>query len=433
MSALARYFQMQGVDIAGYDRMETPLTRELVSEGMRIHYEDDPGAIPASMDLAIFTPAVPKDLKEFIRIREMGIPVYKRAEVIGKISEDYFTVAIAGTHGKTTITSMIAHILKEAGRSMFAFLGGISKNYDSNFISSGKQEIMVVEADEFDRSFLQLRPDIAVISSMDADHLDVYSSRESMVESFAQFAIQVKPGGSVVVRAGLEKELPVLPDCINYTSENWADYSIREMSIHEGKHRFTILGQGKVFQDILLSIPGRHNIENAMAATAVCTQCKLSESDIISGLNTYQGVKRRFDVRIDRPGKIFIDDYAHHPEELNAFIRSVRELYPGKRITGIFQPHLFSRTKDFAAGFAESLDMLDDTILLEIYPAREDPVPGVSSRLIMDLMKNENKCLVNKEELTDLLESKRPELLLTMGAGDIDQLVAPISSQMEVW
>jgi UDP-N-acetylmuramate--alanine ligase len=433
MSALARYFHLHGVDIAGYDRLATQLTYELAAEGMEIHSEDNPDAIPSFTDMVIYTPAIPKNLNEFIRIRKMGIPVYKRAEVIGKISKDHFTIAIAGTHGKTTITSMIAHILKKAGKSMFAFLGGISKNYESNFITSGKQDIMVVEADEFDRSFLQLHPDIAVISSLDADHLDIYESREGMLESFSQFANQVKPGGKVITKAGLENELPAVPGFINYTIDSWADFSLRDLTVYEGKYRFTIIGMGQQLKDIILPVPGRHNVENALAATAVCNFCKVSASDILSGLNSYQGVKRRFDIRLDKPGKLFIDDYAHHPEELTAFIQSVKELYPGKRVTGVFQPHLYSRTQDFAEGFARSLDLLDEAILLDIYPAREKPIQGVTSRLILDLMKNKNKNLVKKDKLISVLEIKRPELLLTMGAGDIDQLVEPIESQMETW
>jgi UDP-N-acetylmuramate--alanine ligase len=409
------------------------LTDELVSEGMDIHFEDRPEAIPTAIDMAIITPAIPKDLCELSRIREMGIPLYKRAEAVGKISKDYFTVAIAGTHGKTTITSMIAHILKRAGKPMFTLLGGISKNYGSNFITSSKRGIMVIEADEYDRSFLYLNPDIAVISSMDADHLDIYESREGMLESFAQFAAQVKAGGKVIIKAGIEKELPQLTNYTTYTTVNWADYSIKDLSVFEGKHRFTIIGKGHALKDIILSVPGRHNVENALAAAAACSYCNVNESAIVSGLNSYQGVNRRFDIRLEKTGRILIDDYAHHPEELNAFILAVKELYPGKRVTGIFQPHLFSRTKDFAEGFARTLDLLDEPILLEIYPAREKPVPGVSSKLILDLMRNKNKILVSKDKLADILENKRPEILLTMGAGDIDQLVGSLVTQMEAW
>ena len=433
MSALARCFQAQGARIMGYDKTPTRLTEELEREGMSIHYEDEPGLIPPDLDMVIYTPAIPKDLGEFIRIRELGLPVFKRAEVLGRITHDSFTIAVAGTHGKTTITSMIAHILYQAGKSMTAMMGGISKNYGTNFLTTGKGGVMVVEADEYDRSFLQLRPDIAVISSMDADHLDIYESREGMLESFAQFAIQVKPAGRVILKAGLEKELPVLPRSTYYTTETWADFSIKDVGIEDGRHRFTILGEGRMYPDILLQVPGRHNIENALAAAAVCSYCNVSPREVVTGLNSWQGVKRRFDIRLQEPGKVYIDDYAHHPGELDVFIRAVRELYPGKKITGIFQPHLYSRTRDFAEGFAASLDMLDETFLLDIYPAREKPIPGISSEIILKKMKNRRKKQVSREELLKKLDKKRPEVLLTIGAGDIDLLTVPIENMMKAW
>jgi len=433
MSALARYFAARGVRISGYDKTPTRLTDQLISEGMDIHFEDNPSRIPRGVDVVIYTPAVPKDLGEFIHIRGLGLPVYKRAEVLGIITRHKFTVAIAGTHGKTTITSMITHILMKAGKPVTALLGGISKNYNNNFITSGKEEIMVIEADEFDRSFLQLRPDVAIISSIDADHLDIYQSMEGLLESFSQFSLQVKPGGKVIFRSGLGKDLPVLPNSLDYAMDTWADVTVKDFKAFDSKHEFTIIGEGKVYENIRLQVPGRHNVENALAATAAANLCGVSEKDIIEGLNSYTGVKRRFDIRVDEPGKVYIDDYAHHPRELSAFIQSINELYPDKKATGIFQPHLYSRTRDFAEGFAASLDRLDQVILLDIYPAREKPIPGVDSNMIIKLMKSKNVSLVTKEELIPLIDKLRPELLLTIGAGDIDKFVEPIEGLMKGW
>jgi UDP-N-acetylmuramate--alanine ligase len=433
MSALARYFKNSGLIIHGYDKVPSKLTEALILEGMEIHFADDPGKIPNNIDLAVYTPAIPSDLKELDLIREMGVPQMKRAEVLGKITRDKFTLAVAGSHGKTTITSMIAHILAKAGKPVTALMGGISKNYGSNFIQSGKAGIMVVEADEFDRSFLHLYPDIAVISSMDPDHLDVYTSHTDMLESFAQFARQIKPTGKAIIKAGLEKKLHDLSEPVTYTAMNWADFSIKDLIISEGKHMFTILGEGKVYPNIRLAVPGIHNVENSLAAVAACHYCQVSPNEIISGLSSFIGVKRRFDIRIDVPGKVFIDDYAHHPIELDTFINTVKELYPGGKITGIFQPHLYSRTMDFASEFARSMDLLDDAILLDIYPAREKPIPGVSSRMILEKMKNMNKELADRKELIPMLERKRPEILLTIGAGDIDLLVEPIENLMRRW
>jgi len=433
MSALARHLKKHGMRISGYDKTPSRLTEELREEGMDIHYDDDPGQIPGDIDMVIYTPAVPKNLSEFINIREMGIPVYKRAEVLGMITRDKFTVAIAGTHGKTTVTSMVAHILKQAGKPVTALLGGISKNYGTNYISSDKEEIMVIEADEYDRSFLQLRPDIAVITSMDADHLDIYQSREGMLESFAQFALQVNPGGNVIIKAGLEKELPVLPHATLYSLETWADYTVKDLFIAEGMHQFTALGQGTVYPDIRLAVPGRHNVENALAAAVVCTLCDVRPAEIVAGLCSYAGVRRRFDIRLNLPGHTFIDDYAHHPRELSAFIQAVMELHPGKKTTGIFQPHLYSRTRDFADGFAGALDLLDEVMLLDIYPAREEPIEGVSSSMISKKMRSKKVHLVSKETLPGLLDRLKPELLLTIGAGDIDLLIEPIEKLIRGW
>jgi UDP-N-acetylmuramate--alanine ligase len=433
MSALARYFSAKGISISGYDKTPTSLTAQLIDEGMEVHFEDEPERITKDIDLVIYTPAVPIDLGEYVRVKEMDLPVYKRAEVLGMVTRDKFTVAVAGTHGKTTITSMIAHMLVKAGMPVTALLGGISKNYSSNYITTGKEEIMVVEADEYDRSFLHLHPDVAVISSMDADHLDIYRSREKMLESFRRFSRQIRDGGLLIFRSDLRSELQVLPMCMSYSADTPADYSALNIEVENGKQLFTLNATGEIIPKIRLGVPGRHNIENALAAAAACIRCGVAASSIREGLETYHGVSRRFDIRVEENDRVYIDDYAHHPRELSAFINSVRELYPGKKATGIFQPHLFSRTRDFADGFAHSLEMLDEVILLDIYPAREKPIPGVTSCMLLEKIHNKQKRLVRREELLPLLDRKRPELLLTIGAGDIDMFVGPIEKLMRSW
>lgn len=433
MSALARYFKAKGVLISGYDKTPTSLTEQLIREGMDIHFEDDPKRISPEIDLVVYTPAVPKDLLEFIRVRELGLPLFKRAEVLGMITQDKYTIAVAGTHGKTTITSMIAHLLKEAGVPVTALLGGISKNYGSNYIASDREEVMVVEADEYDRSFLQLSPDLAVISSMDADHLDIYQSREGMLESFRQFSMRLRPGGHLVYRADLRQELPVLPQAFTYAVESQADYNATGLAISNGKHSFTLRSPGSSLNVTGLGVPGRHNVENAAAAAAISMLCGVQGSQIAGGLSTYRGVVRRFDVRVEEGDKVYVDDYAHHPRELRSFIESVKEVYAGRSITGVFQPHLYSRTRDFADGFAESLDLLDEAIVLDIYPAREKPIPGVSSCLILEKMHSRKKLLARREELLNMLDARRPKVLLTMGAGDIDLLAEPIEKLVKSW
>lgn len=424
MSALARYFASSGIRIAGYDRSPSDLTRELISEGMEIHFEDDPGAIDPQTDMAIYTPAVPEDMNEFRQIRRLSIPLSKRAEVLGMITAGKKTIAIAGTHGKTSISSLIAHALNQAGIPMTALIGGISKNYRSNYITnSGNQGIFIVEADEFDRSFLHLHPDIAVITSMDPDHLDIYSTHASMEASFREFASQVRAGGTLVTRKGLDPGATSDVRRIVYGLDGDEDVFARKITVSQGKFHAEVHAGGRYLGTIHLSVPGRHNIENALAATAVCLETGISPDQLIRGLNTYDGVNRRFDIRVNRPGRIYIDDYAHHPKELEAFITAVRELFPGKKLTGIFQPHLYSRTRDLAEGFAKSLDLLDEVYLMDIYPAREKPISGVSSAMILSGMKRATVQLVSKDAVIHEIGLSKPEILLTMGAGDIDQLV----------
>jgi UDP-N-acetylmuramate--alanine ligase len=426
MSALARYYSSKGNHIHGYDKTPTPLTAELQKEGMVIHFEDRPDAIPAETGLVIYTPAIPPDLREFHHLRESGIPMIKRSEAIGRITAGRTTIAIAGTHGKTSISALTAHILMRAGAPVTALIGGISKNYGTNHISSGKEDIMVVEADEFDRSFLHIHPDIAVISSMDADHLDIYGNSEELHKSFSDFAANIKSGGKAIVRDGLDIRLNPDTRRVDYAAGERSEVFAHNLRIEDGHQLFDLMGCMERANDISLLIPGRHNVENAVAAIAACRAAGIGLPQILAGLKTFTGVRRRFDFRVNRPDCVFIDDYAHHPRELEAFIIAVRELFPGKKITGLFQPHLYSRTRDFAEGFARSLDLLDVAWLLDIYPARELPIPGIDSGMIHDLMSVREKAVLTREEVMQRLNSQKPEVFLTIGAGDIDQMVEPI-------
>lgn len=426
MSAMARYFRSRGILIHGYDKTPSELTGELTDEGMTIHFDDDPSKIPADTDIIIYTPAIPRDLQEFIFLKASGIPMFKRAQVTGMITDGKKTIAVAGTHGKTSISSMIAHILYQAGYPVTALIGGISKNYMTNYISSGNDEIMVVEADEYDRSFLQLHPDIAVISAMDPDHLDIYGTADEMNNSFSDFAGNIKPGGKLIIRDGLMIKLRDDIRRIDYAAEELSEISGARLRIADGMQLFDIFSCENQYKGIKIQVPGKHNVENTLAAYGVCRHLGVSKEAIIEGIESFTGVRRRFDVRIKRQDRVYIDDYAHHPQELKAFITAVRKLYPEEKITGLFQPHLYSRTRDFAQGFAESLDMLDVAWLLDIYPARELPIPGVTSEMILKQMQIKDKRLVTKTEVPELLRTENPFLFLTIGAGDIDQLSEPV-------
>jgi UDP-N-acetylmuramate--alanine ligase len=433
MSALARYFHACGKRVGGYDKTPTRLTEELQGSGIMIHFDDDIGFFKERLKgdkstVIVYTPAVPPDHSELVYFRENGYRILKRSEVLGLITQNTNTLAVAGTHGKTTTTSIIAHLLSSSGSEISAFLGGIAKNYNSNLILSetlkaggSPSDIVVVEADEYDRSFLHLHPQTAVITSLDPDHLDIYGTRENMEESYNEFASQVKR--SLIVKRGLRISAPHS----TYSIKEDADFYGSRIRVEQGNYLFDFTWSGGSFHDLMLGVPGIHNVENAVAAIAVACVEGISEEKIRNGLASYAGVKRRFDYRIKSRDMIYMDDYAHHPEELRACIRSVRELYPDKRITGVFQPHLYSRTRDFAAGFAESLSMLDELILLDIYPARELPVPGVKAEIILDKVTIPSKQLCAKEELLSVLEKKDVEVLLTLGAGDIDTLVEPIT------
>ncbi len=389
MSALARYFHALGLGVAGYDRVSTPLTGQLAREGMDVHFRDDLTAIPAAFrspegTLVVYTPAVPPELGELAFFREGGFRILKRSEALGEVVSDKRVIAVAGTHGKTTISGMLTHILNTAGPKTSAFLGGVSKNLGSNVVVQPGSDLVVVEADEFDRSFLRLYPEMAVVTAMDADHLDIYGSHEALLETFARFISQIHEGGKLLVKRGLPLDPEIPAGVFTYALDGDADFHALNI-VREGfRYRFSLHTPGGVIDGLSLGVYGRVNLENAVAACALAWLAGAPDEGIRRGISGYTGIKRRFDVILEEPPVIFIDDYAHHPEELRAFITSVREALPGKRLTGIFQPHLYTRTRDFAAEFARSLSALDDVILLDIYPAREAPIAGVGPELIFD-------------------------------------------------
>lgn len=439
MSALARYFKAMGKRVSGYDRTETVLTKQLQKEGIDIHFIENLDLIPKDVNLVVYTPAVPKSHSELIFYRENNFQIKKRAEVLGMVVKNHFTVAVAGTHGKTTISAMVAHILKYSSIDCTAFVGGIMKNYDSNFIlpdSSNQSRYtgttkMVVEADEYDRSFLQLHPDIAVITSMDADHLDIYGNENQIKETFSLFAKQVKEAGILIYK----QELPLngfKVKSFTYSINEVADYSAQNITVKNGNFVFDVQTPTSKIENINISLPGRHNVENTVAAIAVADRLKIDADKIKKSLETFQGIKRRFEHIVKTEKLVFIDDYAHHPTELKAAISAARELYPGKKITGIFQPHLFTRTRDFADEFASSLELLDELLLLEIYPAREEPIEGVNSKMLLEKINLKNKVLLTKDELLTQIGKKNLQILLTLGAGDIDKLVEPIKNKLKI-
>jgi UDP-N-acetylmuramate--alanine ligase len=433
MSGLARYFSHLGCMVCGYDKTETPLTDALKQEGMDVIFTDDAALIPAEFGepnegtLIIFTPAIPKDSAILNHFKVAGFELFKRSQVLGIISESLFTVAVAGTHGKTTTSSLIAHVLTEAGKDCSAFLGGIATNYNSNVLY-GNSNIVVVEADEYDRSFLTLQPDIAVITSMDADHLDIYGSHEQLTESFQLFASQIKAGGKLIAKQGLPLAHTFTSYTINTEAANAIAHNIR---VQEGSFYFDFENGDVNINDIEMGIPGMHNIENAVAAIQVALYMNVEADAIKAALASFQGVKRRFEYVVRNEHNVYIDDYAHHPEELKACIASVKKLYPNHKLTTIFQPHLYSRTRDFADGFAEALDMTDELLMLDIYPARELPIEGVDAHTILSRMKLQDKRLLSKQEVIKYVQAQQPELLLTVGAGDIDQIVNPLKQALQ--
>jgi UDP-N-acetylmuramate--alanine ligase len=431
MSGLARYFHHRGCRVYGYDRTPTPLTNELISEGMQLIFEDDATQLPETFTapgenkLVIFTPAIPADSAIMARLRENGFVPHKRSEVLGIISRGMFTIAVAGTHGKTTTSTLIAHILENSGYGCSAFLGGISANYGSNVLY-GNNDTLIVEADEYDRSFLTLNPDIAIVTSMDADHLDIYGDSSHLDESFRLFTTRLKEGGKLIRKAGL-----ALEGGTTYSASGTADAMAEEIRIENGAFHFSFRNGSTIIHDIVNGIPGLHNVENAVAAIRAALFIGIDPGKIKAALESFKGVKRRFEFIVKSPRHVYIDDYAHHPEELKACITAVRALYPSRKLTAIFQPHLFTRTRDFAGGFAGSLAMVDELLLLDIYPAREQPIPGVTSAWLLDAIELENKRLCGKQEVLKIVAEEYPELLLTVGAGDIDTLVEPLRNILD--
>ena len=427
MSALVRYFNSRGIKVSGYDKTETVLTRQLVAEGIAIHYEDDLAQIDKEAQLVVYTPAIPKDHKELNYYQQNNYTVIKRSDVLGVITNSSFNICVAGTHGKTTTSTMVAHILRDSGYGCNAFLGGIASNYDSNFWSNEK-DVCVVEADEYDRSFLKLSPDIAIITAMDADHLDIYGTEEVMDQAFIDFSAKIKQNGLLLSKYGLQKGDQLISDNHNtyHLDDSNADIYARDIKIDNGSYHFEVVIKDYAIENVVLNMGGLHNIENVIAAIAVAYHLGVDEDKIVKAVANFKGVKRRFEYIVKEKEHVFIDDYAHHPEELRALITGAKGLFKNKKSTIVFQPHLYTRTRDFVDGFAEVLDMADEIILLPIYPARELPIEGVNSEMILSRMKNKNKKIVSKEELKDWIKNNKTELLITAGAGDIDMLVQPI-------
>lgn len=433
MSAIARYYMVKGLKVSGYDKTPSELTAALESEGIEIHYEDNTDFVPKDVEhtLVVYTPAIPQDMGELVYVQKNGYKVVKRSRMLGEIAEGQRCLAVAGTHGKTTTSTLLAHIFRHSGEGCSAFLGGISKNYDTNLLVSGNNTI-VAEADEFDRSFLQLHPEIAVITSMDADHLDIYSDIENMHSAFREFASQVS--GAVITKYGL----PVGPEhtgakVLRYSYDNpSADFYASEISVDEcGYFTFALNWPGGVIEGCRVGIPGWINVENAVAASAIALTYGLAPEKVKAALDAFAGVKRRFDIHINTPGCAYIDDYAHHPKEIASAISSIRNIFPERRLTAIFQPHLYTRTRDFAPEFAEALSAVDKLILLDIYPAREEPIPGVTSEIIFKDVKAPEKVIMVKEELMDYLENEEIDTLITFGAGNIDRFIEPITEMLE--
>ncbi len=432
MSALARFFREQGTMVSGYDRTETDLTKQLVKEGIAVHYDDDISKVDSKAELVVYTPAIPKDHKELNWCRDNNYPVYKRSDVLQWITQALYAITVAGTHGKTTISTMIGYLLRETSYGCNAFLGGISVNYESNYWSSSK-DVAVVEADEYDRSFLKLHPDIAVLTAIDADHLDIYGTVEEMESAFIQYTKNIKAGGTLLVKHGLHRAHELKgPSTISYSLQNdAADVYAANITQKNGGYIFDVIGRDWEIKSLHLQIGGMHNVENAVAAIAVTNLLGIDPELVKKTLPGFKGIKRRFEYLLKTDKIVYIDDYAHHPAELSALIGSAKQLFHGRRCVVAFQPHLFTRTRDLADGFAHSLDMADEVILLEIYPARELPIAGVTSQMIADKMTNPAHTILSKEGLLKYVEVAPLDLFITAGAGDIDKLVQPIKHILE--
>jgi len=436
MSALAKYFHACRKNVAGYDLSPSAITSELENAGMKIHFNEDINEIPLVFQnkeytLIIHTPAVPTDHAEYVYFKENGFEIKKRAEVLGIIFNAKKGVAIAGTHGKTSVTSMASFIFHRSQLGCSAFLGGIVKNIKNNLIIDNKSEWIVAEADEFDRSFLHLQPEIALVTWVDADHLDIYSSHQQIIDSFEIFLSGVHKGGKIVLKKGIELKYDRNIESYTYSLDQIdSDFYAMNISEKNEKYSFDIKTPDSVIKGITLPYPGLTNVENAVAAASVAYIAGIGTETIAGALSEFNGVERRFDIKFDNGKTVYIDDYAHHPRELDAIIGSVRKLYPGRKITGIFQPHLFTRTRDFAGEFAESLSALDELILLDIYPAREQPLQGISSSIIFNNVTIEPKKLIRKQELLEEIKNRKFDILITMGAGDIDRFVPKINELM---
>ena len=432
MSAIARYYHKKGLKVTGYDKTPSELTHALEAEGIEVHYEDNIDYVPKNIDetLVVYTPAIPKDMGELVYVQQAGYRVIKRSRTLGEIARGQHCLAVAGTHGKTTTSTLLAHIIADSGEGWSAFLGGISKNYDTNLLVS-TNPVIVAEADEFDRSFLQLFPDIAAITSMDADHLDIYSDIENMHASFRAFASQV--GSTDLTTLGLpicesDTEATVLRYSYDDAS---ADFYASDIKVDEcGYFSFNLNYPAGVIEGCRVGIPGWINVENAVAASAIALTYGLDPEKVKHALGTFQGVKRRFDIHLNTPTCSYIDDYAHHPNEISAAISSMRDIFPGRRLTAIFQPHLYTRTRDFADEFAQALSAVDKLILLDIYPAREEPIPGVTSEIIFKNVPAPEKVIMVKEELMDYLKDEPIDTLITFGAGNIDRFIGPITEML---
>ncbi len=440
MSALARYFNSIGVKVSGYDKTPTPLTKQLAAEGITIHFEDNVELIDKTVPLVVYTPAVPKDHKELNYFQQNNYPVVKRSDVLQVITDSSFNICIAGTHGKTTTSTMVAHILTHSQFGCNAFLGGIAVNYDSNFWSSDKN-VCVVEADEYDRSFLKLSPDIAIISSMDPDHLDIYGTAENMEQAFIDFSAKIKQGGLLFSKFGLKRNDDLKGDrhFTYHLDDKKADVYASNIQMNNGSYCFDVVSKDWSLKNVVLNMGGLYNIENVLAAITMAHHLKIEDDKIVKAVASFKGVKRRFEYVVKTDKLVYIDDYAHHPEELRALITGAKKLFGNKKIVVIFQPHLYSRTRDLADGFAEVLDMADEIILLPIYPARELPMEGVSSEMITERMSNEYKMVLSKDNLLRHLRQEKDAhveegfegtVIISAGAGDIDTLIEPIKKIM---
>ena len=429
MSNLARYFLSKNIVVSGYDRTETAITKALIVEGASIHYADQLDELNylSSIDLVVYTPAIPSNNAQLSFFRDSAVKIMKRAEVLGLITKQSYCIAVAGTHGKTTTSSIVAHMLEYSKIGCTAFLGGIATNFNSNFILNKGSENVVVEADEYDRSFLNLTPDIVILTSIDPDHLDIYGSAENVQQCFQEFVNLIPKTGKLISNYGLSIESNLKK---TYGENGAADFKIFNTRVEDGEHYFDLAYGAEIFDNISLGLPGKHNIYNAAAVFALGIELGIDHQVIVKSFSSFKGVKRRFEYHIKTPTLIFIDDYAHHPQEIEATISSVKELFPDKKLTVVFQPHLFSRTNDFMEEFADSLSAIDEVILLDIYPARELPIKGVSSSVLLEKINCNNKLLLQEKEVVTALKDRYLEVVLTLGAGDIDQLVSPIKNML---